>query len=89
MKREKKQEKKKVAEKEKEIEQSKKETEEKEEKELEEMLTKQKGNSDAKKILIAILVVLIALGALQYQKDIYARLAKFRLSSDVNYYEVL
>lgn len=36
-----------------------------------------------------MLVFLVLLGVLQYQKDIYARLSKFKINSEVNYYEVL
>ena len=32
---------------------------------------------------------MIGLGLLQYQKDIYAKLSKFRIDSEVNFYEVL
>lgn len=32
---------------------------------------------------------MIALALLQYQKDIYAKLSKFRIVSEVNLYEVL
>lgn len=33
-----------------------------------------------------MLVVLILLGVLNYQKDIYARLSKFKIVSNVDYY---
>jgi preprotein translocase subunit Sec63 len=34
-------------------------------------------------------IVLVLLGVLNYQKDIYARLSKFKIVSNVDYYEVL
>lgn len=78
-----------MTEKEKEEEQVKRESEVKEEKELEDIVNKQKANTDSRKILIVLVVILVGLGLLQYQKDIYARLSKFRIASDVNFYEVL
>jgi hypothetical protein len=38
---------------------------------------------------MVLVVVMIALALLQYQKDIYAKLSKFRIVSEVNLYEVL
>ena len=53
------------------------------------MVSHNKGNSDSKKIILTMLVVLILLGVLNYQKDIYARLSKFKIASNIDYYEVL
>lgn len=36
-----------------------------------------------------MLIALILLGVLNYQKDIYTRLSKFKIVSNVDYYEVL
>ena len=36
-----------------------------------------------------MVAVLIFLGVLNYQKDIYARLSKFKLDASVDYYSVL
>jgi len=36
-----------------------------------------------------MLIALILLGALNYQKEIYARLSKFKVNSSIDYYEVL
>lgn len=53
------------------------------------MVSHQKGNSDSKKIILTMLAALILLGVLNYQKDIYARLSKFKIASNIDYYEVL
>lgn len=53
--------------------------EEKEDREVEYMVNANKGRSDSKKIIISMLMVLIFLGVLQYQKDIYAKLSKFQM----------
>jgi hypothetical protein len=48
------------------------------------------GSSNGKWIPIILLGLFIIMGVLQYQKEIYSRLNKFKLDSeDVNYYEVL
>jgi hypothetical protein len=44
-------------------------------------MTSHKNNSDSKKIILVMVAVLIALGILNYQKDIYARLSKFKITS--------
>ena len=36
-----------------------------------------------------MLGILILLGTLQYQKDIYVRLSRFRLDSEADHYETL
>ena len=38
---------------------------------------------------MVLFAVMVALALLQYQKDIYAKLSKFRIVSKVNLYEVL
>ncbi len=38
---------------------------------------------------MVLFAVMVALALLQYQKDIYAKLSKFRIVSEVNLYEVL
>jgi hypothetical protein len=48
-----------------------------------------KGNQDSKKILLTMVTILVILGLLQYQKDIYAKLSKFKLDAAVDHYEVL
>jgi len=49
-------------------------------------LKQNKSNSDGKKIMTVLAIILIVLGLLQYQKDIYTRLSKFRLNTAVDYY---
>ena len=44
------------------------------------MVNRNKGSSDSKKIMLVMLVTLILLGVLNYQKDIYARLSRFRIA---------
>jgi hypothetical protein len=36
-----------------------------------------------------MLIVLILLGVLNYNKDIYSRLSKFKITKTTNYYETL
>lgn len=36
-----------------------------------------------------MLAILILLGVLNYQKDIYSKLSKFKINDDVDYYSVL
>ena len=52
-------------------------------------INKGKQNSDSKKIIITMLLFLVFLGLLNYQKDIYAKLSKFKITSTVDYYSVL
>ena len=48
-----------------------------------------KNQGDTSKIFTCIIVVFLVLGLLNYQKEIYVKLSKFKLSTDVNYYEIL
>ena len=56
---------------------------------MERLTKKDNGNSDSKKIFMWLLGIFILLGTLQYQKDIYVRLSRFRLDSEVDHYETL
>ena len=53
------------------------------------LLSNKNKGGDTKLIFYTLAILFVVLGALQYQKDIYVKLSKFKLNSDVNYYEVL
>jgi preprotein translocase subunit Sec63 len=89
VKREKKAERKKQAEKEKEEERAKREEEAKEEQALEGKSVGGKGSGDSKTVFYWLLALFLLMGCLQYQRALYVRLSKFRLSPDADHYQTL